>query len=43
MANLESKDTHVSQDLAVLAHEQENAMDWLDLVGQASVGRPEEL
>ena len=26
MTNLESDDTHVSQDLAVLIHEQENAL-----------------
>ena len=30
MTNLESEDKNVSQDLAVLVHEQENALAWLD-------------
>ena len=30
MTNLEGEDTHVSEDLTVVEHEQENALDWLD-------------
>ena len=37
MTNVESEGTHVFQDLAVLVHEQENALDWLDKIQFAAL------